>query len=111
MFEDAKKLHEYLPILYSLGVAAILPVVPPSYTMSDEMQEILVTRGDKREGQLLYQFDNVIKALKEKIVEYGLETPLALLGDGIDRTALIFFNKNQEVLIAKLKFNFNLVER
>ena len=99
MFDDAKRLHEYLPILYSLGVAAILPVVPSSYTMSDEMEEILATRGDKREAQLLFQYDNIVSALKEKAAEYGLVAPPALRGDGIDRTALTFFNNKEEVLV------------
>ena len=78
-------------------MAAILPTVPPSYTLSEEMEDVLGTPGDKREAQLLYQYDNIVIALKEKITEYDLEAPPIFLGDGIDRTALIYFNKKEQV--------------
>ena len=82
---------------FSLGVAAILPVVPSDYTKSEEMEDILATPGDKREAQLLFQYDNIVTALKEKIFEFGLDAPPMFLSDQIDRTALTFLNKKHEV--------------
>ena len=97
MFENAKKLFEYLPVLYSLGVAAILPLVPPSYTMSEEMEDVLRVPGDKREAQLLYQYDNIFLTCKRMISQHNLAAPPLFLSDGIDRTALVFLNKKQQV--------------
>ena len=34
LISDADKLHDYLPVLFKLGVATILPPVPSSYTNS-----------------------------------------------------------------------------
>ena len=95
--ELAPQLHIYLPVLYRLAILAILPVVPRSYYESEEMEDVLAKAGDKREGQLLYQYDNIYLTCKKMISKYGLEAPPLFLFDGIDRRALVQLNNKIEV--------------
>ena len=95
--ELAPQLHIYLPVLYRLAILAILPVVPRSYYESEELEDVLAKPGDKREGQLLYQYDNIYLTCKKMISEYDLDAPPLFLFDGIDRRALVKLNKKIEV--------------
>ena len=98
ILEDlAPKLHGYLPVLYRLAILAILPVVPRSYYESEELEDVLAKSGDKREGQLLFQYDNIYLTCKKMISKHGLDTPPLFLFDGIDRRALVELNKKIEV--------------
>ena len=63
----------------------------------EEYCEVLKTRGDRREAQVIFDFDNLFLALKVMIGKYELENPLLFNTEGIDRMALVYFNTDQEV--------------
>ena len=98
MLQDALKLHEYLPVLLGLAVDAILPKVVRSYTESEDMEDVLAKPGDLREGQLVFQYDNIFRACKEAISRFDLDAPPLFSCEGIDRTALVYFNNKCEVI-------------
>ena len=83
----------------SIGVATVLPKVT-----QDEMEElagVLKKAGDKREGQILANYDRVYKTISAAITEYDLQKPVLFQSVEIDRTSAIYFNTNQEVRIIK----------
>ena len=55
LMEDAEKLHKYLPVLLSLGVRTLLLRVTKQQML--EMADALSDPNDKRQAQVLYQYD------------------------------------------------------
>ena len=81
----------------SIGVANVLPKVT-----KDEMEElagVLKKAGDKREGQILANYDRVFKTISAAIKEHDLQRPILFQSNEIDRTSAIYFNTNQEASI------------
>ena len=95
MMNDATKLHEYLPVLYALGVIALLPRVTPA--QRESIAYALSNPKDKREAQIIMQYSNVFKACLSAIEEFGLDPPPLFRSGDIDMTSLIYFNNKPEV--------------
>ena len=70
----------------------------------EALDSVLKTPGDKREGQVIANYDRVYMHVREKALEHNIPLPILLEKDDIDRAALIHFNTDQEVcaFIAKL---------
>ena len=98
MIDDGPKLHEYLPVLYALGISALLPRVTPA--QREEISYALSDPKDKRQAQILIQYINVFKACLAAIEEFGLEAPPLFTSGEIDMTSLIYFNHPPEVNIS-----------
>lgn len=99
MMEDALKLHQYLPVLYALGVEALLPKITPAQRA--ELADIMKTPKDKREGQVYQQYDNIYRACQDAITRHNLDVPPLFNCKEIDRTALIYFNRKTEVRVPR----------
>ena len=78
-----------------MGIDALLPKV--TELEMETYEAILKKPGDKREGQLLANFDRVYTILKEGALKYGFPLPLLFQHDNIPRTSLTYFNTNREV--------------
>ena len=63
--------------------------------------------GNKREGQPIANYDRFFKIVKEGAIKYDIPLPPVLEPDTIDRTALIYFNTNNEV--GSLTLSDNLI--
>ena len=88
---------QFLPDLLSLGVDTLLAKVT-SLEMED-LAAVLKKPDDKRDGQVVAQYDRFYIAVKDRAVEFGIPLPPLFETDGIDRTALIYFNTDEEVYI------------
>ena len=95
MLEDSLKLHEYLPVLYGMGLDALLPRITQAQLA--DISDVLNNPKDKREGQIILQYDNIFKACQDAITRFNLDAPPLFNSGDIDRTALIYFNHQQEV--------------
>ena len=95
MLEAALKLYEYLPVVLSWGVDAVLPKVTPTEVAG--LDDVLLKKKDRREGQLIRNYDRMFRKCREAIIKYKLEAPPLFLCDVIDRTSMIYFNSNTEV--------------
>ena len=95
MIDDAPKLNEYLPVMYALGITALLPRVTPA--QREEIAYALSNPKDKRQAQILIQYSNVFKACQAAIEEFGLDPPPLFTSGDIDMTSLIYFNNKPEV--------------
>ena len=64
----------------------------------ENFSEELKIPGERREGQLLANYDRLFIILREKIVQYDLDVPILFKNnDAINRLALTYFNTNREV--------------
>jgi hypothetical protein len=88
-------LFQYLPVVLSMGIDALLPKV--TELEMETYESILKKPGDKREGQLLANYDRVFKMLKDCALKYEIPLPLLFQQDTIPRTSLTYFNTNREV--------------
>jgi hypothetical protein len=95
MLDDAVKLHEYLPVLLSMGLDAFLPRI--TQVQLTDISDVLANPKDKRQGQIILQYDIIFKACQDAITRFSLDTPPRFSSGDIDRTALIYFNHPQEV--------------
>ena len=86
---------QFKPILLSLGIDVLLPKV--SNPEMEALDSVLKTPGDKREGQVLANYDRVYQHIRDKAMEYDIPLPPLFEKDSIDRTALTYFNTNKEV--------------
>ena len=78
-----------------MGVATVLPRVT-----DDEMTDfdgLLKTPGDRREGQLVANYDRVYKTLEAAIEAHSLPKPIMFQSETINRTSLLYFNTDEEV--------------
>jgi hypothetical protein len=80
--------------MLSLGVQTLLPKV--TYEEMEELEGFLRKPGDRREGQLLANYDRVYKEIKIGIEEFALPLPRLFQMDYIDRTSATFFNTSTE---------------
>ena len=65
----------------------------------EDLAAVLKKPDDKRDGQLVAQYDRFYTAVKDRAVEFGIPLPALFEKDVIDRTALTYFNTDDEVLI------------
>ena len=84
-----------------LAVQTCVPACTPEEM--ERVDPVLRVPGDKREGQLIVNFDRVFMAVENAIEEYGLERPDLFKADGIDRRSMTYFNTNNEVGLVKIK--------
>ena len=61
------------------------------------LDSVLKKPGDKREGQLLANYDRVYMYIKDLAMEHNIPLPPLFETDDIDRESLIYFNSNKEV--------------
>lgn len=54
-------------------------------------------RADRRGAQLVTNYDRVYNSIQNFIDEYSLTPPRLFQSETVDRTSLIFFNKEQQV--------------
>ena len=78
-----------------MGIDALLPKV--TELEMETYESILKKPGDKREGQLIANYDRVFSILKERALKYEFPLPLLFQQDTIPRTSLTYFNTNREV--------------
>ena len=83
------------PDLLSMGIDMLLPKV--TNQEMEALDTVLKTPGDKREGQVIANFDRMYQHIKDKAQELNIPLPLLFESDSINRTALIYFNTDKEV--------------
>ena len=96
ILELAVELHNYLPVLLSWGVETILPRVSSAEVA--QLEGVLKMKGDRREGQIIKNYDRMTEKCQEASEKYKLKPPPLFETPGIDRTSLIYFNNDPEVL-------------
>ena len=96
LLNDSLALHEFLPNLLSFGVLDVMPSVPKDYYQI-ELAGVTATPNEKRESQIIYQYDNLYKTFKEAQKRYNLDPVPLFSYDGIDRRSLVYFNHSEEV--------------
>ena len=91
MVKLARQLHQYLPVLYGMGLSCMYKdITTPDLPEYDGMMN---KDRDDRQGRILLQYDRVYSALQDAIIRHGLDTPLLFQYPfGIDRRALTFYN-------------------
>ena len=78
-----------------MGLETLLPKV--TNAEMEVLNSVLKKSGDKRECQLLANYDRVYMYLRDMAITYNIPLPDLFEKDGIDRTCMIYFNSNQEV--------------
>ena len=78
-----------------MGIETLLPKV--TNAEMEELDSVLKKPGDKREGQVLANFDRVYMYMKDMAITNNIPLPDLFKKDDIDRTCMIYFNTNQEV--------------
>ena len=81
--------------MLSYGVDTLLDIV--TYEELESYENFLKKPGNKREGQIIANYDRFFKIVKDGAIKFGIPLPPVLEPDTIGRTALIYFNTNNEV--------------
>ena len=88
-----------------MGIETLLPKV--TNAEMEVLDSVLKRPGDKREGQLLANYDRVYMFMKDVAITHNIPLPPLFEKDDIDRTCMIYFNTNQEVCT----FSFLLIDQ
>ena len=78
-----------------MGVATVLPRVTDA-EMAD-FEGLLKIPRDRREGQLVANYDRVYETVESAIDTYALPKPIMFHSETINRTALLYFNTDEKV--------------
>ena len=78
-----------------MGIECLLPKV--TNNEMEVLAPVLKKPGDKREGQLLANYDRVYMHIRDMAIEHNITLPPLFEADDIDRTCMIYFNTDEEV--------------
>ena len=89
----ARKLHKFKPVLLSLGLNGMLPVVTDEQLA--EYEGLLKVAGDEREAQVVLNYDRIYEFIREAIYKHELDPPPLFQKGHIDRLSLTFYKTSQ----------------
>ena len=93
MESAARKLYKYKPVLLSLGLNGMLPVVTDEQLA--DYEGLLKVDGDEREAQVVLNYDRIYEFIREAIAKHKLDPPALFLKGHIDRLSLTFYKTSQ----------------
>ena len=88
---------KFLPVLLAIGETSVLPEVLDEEVAA--LEGVLKRQKDRKEAQIIANYDRVYAIIDSAIEKYSLERPLLFQTETERRTSLTFFNTNEEVYL------------
>ena len=88
---------KFLPVILAIGETSVLPEVLDEEVAA--LEGVLKRQKDRKEAQIIANYDRVYAIIDSAIEKYSLERPLLFQTETERRTSLTFFNTNEEVYL------------